>query len=301
MQRRRISPMILSMTGFGKAAAESSYGIVTAEVRTVNSKTLDLTMKLPRELYAFEGELRTLVQKTVKRGKTEMLVVLKCAASDRDPVLVNWETAEAYKRALEEAAGRLEIPFAMDTALLFSLPGVLNAEAKEIPQEELRGMVFSAAEEALAKLQETRKLEGNNLEIELNGILSEIKRSFALIEAGADAVVPAYKEKLAARISALLGAPEVIDQGRLAQEVVFFADRADISEEIARLRSHFLQVDELMKGGKPVGREIDFVVQEMKREINTLGSKANDAAVSAHVLAFKGKLESFREQIQNIE
>ena len=293
--------MILSMTGFGKAAAENEYGTVTAEIRTVNSKTIDLSVKLPRELYPFENELRALVQKTVKRGKTEMLVVLKRAASKRDVVLLDTELAVAYKKAAEDASRELGIPFALNTAELLSLPDVLRIEADEAPAEALRELVFTAAGEALQRLLETRTSEGRNLETELSGLLTDIKRSFASIEAAAPEVVPAYREKLEARISALLGTPEGIDPQRIAQEVVFFADRADISEEIARLRSHFAQVDELMKGGRPVGREIDFVVQEMKREINTLGSKANDPAVSAHVLAFKGKLESFREQIQNIE
>ena len=293
--------MILSMTGFGKADARNGFGIVTVEVRTVNSKTLVLQVKLPRELYAFENDLRALVQQTVKRGKTEMLVVLKSTASERNPVSVDWELAEAYKKASEEASERLGIPFALDTAGLFSLPDVLNVEKADTPVELLREIVFPAAGEALSRLQETRAAEGRNLENELLGLLSEIKQSFVLIERGASAVAPAYRDKLAARISALLGTPDAIDAQRLAQEVVFFADRADITEEIARLRSHLSKLDGLMKGGRPVGREMDFVVQEMKREINTLGYKANDADISVHVLAFKGKLESFREQIQNIE
>ncbi|MBO7658275.1 MAG: YicC family protein [Clostridia bacterium] len=293
--------LLYSMTGFGKGTAECEGGTVTVEIKTVNSKSLDLSIKLPRELFAFEADVKKAVQSGVTRGKTDVFVQFARSENAATAVKVDWALAEAYIKAGKEASERLNIDWKTDVDRLFKIPDVITVERPEPDAEALGACVRRAAAEAVENLKAMRLTEGASLEKELKGILSDIKGSFTNIRARAPFVAAEYRDKLNARIAELLGKPELVDGQRLAQEVAYFADKADITEEIARIDSHLAQLDRLLEGGAPVGRELDFIVQEFKREINTLGSKSNDSVLFKEVLNVKGKLESFREQIQNIE
>lgn len=293
--------LLYSMTGFGKGTAECESGTVTVEIKSVNSKSLDLSVKLPRELFAFEADVKKAVQNGISRGKTDVFVQFARSENCATSVKVDWALAEGYMKAGKEAAERLNIEWRPDVDRLFRIPDVLSVERPEPDADTLGACVKKAAADAVDNLKAMRLTEGLSLEKELKGILADIKESFARIRERAPFVAAEYRDKLNERITELLGKPELVDGQRLAQEVAYFADKADITEETARIESHLKQLDKLLEGGAPVGRELDFIVQEFKREINTLGSKSNDSVLFKEVLNVKGKLESFREQIQNIE
>ncbi|MBR5006388.1 MAG: YicC family protein, partial [Clostridia bacterium] len=259
------------------------------------------SVKLPRELFAFEADVKKAVQNGISRGKTDVFVQFARSENSATSVKVDWALAEGYMKAGKEAAERLNIEWRPDVDRLFRIPDVLSVERPEPDADTLGACVKKAAADAVENLKAMRLTEGLSLEKELKGILADIKESFARIRERAPFVAAEYRDKLNERITELLGKPELVDGQRLAQEVAYFADKADITEETARIESHLKQLDKLLEGGAPVGRELDFIVQEFKREINTLGSKSNDSVLFKEVLNVKGKLESFREQIQNIE
>ncbi len=293
--------MLNSMTGFGKGTAESSLGAVTVEIKSVNSKALDLSIKLPRELNSCEDIIKNAVSKTLSRGKVDVYVQFAAGEKLTPVVSVNMNLAEAYYKAQKEAAEKLNVELRASTQDLFRMPEVFVLSRPEADEDELRKLVEEAAGNALAKITAMRATEGANLEIVLREILDNIIKAFRTIEARAPFVALEYKDKLEERLKKLLDGDTAVDPQRLAQEVAIFADRCNVDEEVARINSHIGQLKTLLEGGKPVGRELDFIVQEFKREINTLGSKSNDTEMFTNVIAVKGELEKFREQIQNIE
>ena len=293
--------MLRSMTGFGKGIAQGVFGTVTVEIKSVNSKALDLNIKLPRDLYAFEDVVKNEVSHSLARGKVDVYVQFVPGAKLTPTVEVNYDLAKAYFDAQREAAAKFGIRDSSGTADLFKIPDVFVANTPEADPEELKATLVSAAKEAIKNILDMRAAEGANLETVLKSILDTIKDSFAIITERAPFITSGYQVKLRERINQLLGGENVVDEQRLAQEVAIFADKSNIDEEMARIASHLKQLDTLLEGGKPVGRELDFIVQEFKREINTLGCKSNDSLLFKNVLVIKGELEKFREQIQNIE
>ncbi len=293
--------MLYSMTGFGKGRAEGAYGAVTVEIKSVNSKGLDLGIKMPRELFAFEDDVKKSVSEKLQRGKVDVFVQFVAGEKMTPVVEVNYSLAKAYFDAQRKVSEELSVDYKANTGDLFRMPDVFVLNTPEADETELKKMLAEATEEAVENILKMRRVEGENLENVLKVILETIKNAFGNIEKRAPFITKEYKIKLEERINELLGGSVPVDEQRLAQELAFFADKSNIDEEIARINSHLCQLDRLLEGGKPVGRELDFIVQEFKREINTLGCKSNDSELFANVLTVKGELEKFREQIQNIE
>ncbi len=293
--------MLKSMTGFGKGTAVSAVGTVTVEIKTVNSKSLDLQIKMPRDLSACENAVKKALRDRVSRGKVDVFVQFERSKDTGTKVQIDWELAEAYIGAGREACERFGIGDGITLDQLFKMPDVFTAERAEIDAKEAEKCVYEAADEAVRNLCEMRNTEGTYLDGEIRRIVGEISEAFEKIKARAPFVSVEYKQKLTERIEKLLDSKEAVDEQRLAQEVAIFADRADITEETARIESHLNQISKYLESGLPCGREIDFVLQEFKREINTLGSKSNDTELFGAVLTVKSRLEMLREQIQNIE
>lgn len=293
--------MLKSMTGFGKGVAACGSGTVTVEIKTVNSKTLDLQIKMPRELSAFEVTVKKALREKVSRGKVDVFVNFERSKSAGAKVTVDWDLASAYFDAEKEACEKFGMSEEPSPSHLYRMPDVFTVERPELDEDELEKCVFEASSAAVAKLCEMRGTEGSYLDGEIRRLVGEISAAFETIKERAPFVSVEYKDKLAERLEKLLGSADAVDEQRLAQEVAFFADRSDITEETARIESHLKQIDKYLNSGAPVGREIDFVLQEFKREINTLGSKSNDSTLFDAVLTVKSRLEMLREQIQNIE
>lgn len=291
--------MIKSMTGYGKGEMTAANGRCVVEIRTVNHRYGEVTVKLPRSFMAYEHELRKIAGSRIKRGKADLFVQWEEAAGTVAVPPLNFAAAKGYHAAFLELAHELrlspEIPLSMIVAQKNVVQEVVTEE-----QPDLLPQVLQAVTSALDGLDAMRLREGEALAQDLRERRQGLAELVAQVTARAPQVVEEYQAKLQQRLIKLLNDAE-LDPQRLAQEVALLADRCDVTEELVRLQSHFVQFDETLALAEPVGRKLDFLMQELNREVNTIGSKANDATVTALVVQMKAELERMREQVQNIE
>ena len=293
---------LMSMTGRGTGAAAGRLARVEVELSSVNRKQLDVDVGLPRFLSSFESRVQEIVQGRLSRGRVSGEIRVTWAeAAQAAGARVDLGLARATVTALRAAAKKLDLPDDLKASALLSLPGLVALEHGERDLETLWPSVRKALDAALAKLQAMRKKEGAALARDLQGRLATLRTLVGEIAARAPGVAETYRANLLKRIAAALPGTDLAGDERLLKEVALFADKADVAEELVRLDSHFRQADGLLKTGGVVGRTLDFLVQEMGREINTIGSKANDAEIARRVVACKAELERFREQVQNLE
>ncbi|HYF95715.1 MAG TPA: YicC/YloC family endoribonuclease [Symbiobacteriaceae bacterium] len=292
--------LVRSMTGFGRGEAGGDLGRIIVEMKAVNHRFSEVVFRMPRQFAALEEPARKLVQGRVSRGRVDVFVSWEAAAKARG-VKVDKELAIAYYNALMELGGEIGSKSELSLDTLARLPDVLKVEEGEVTAEDLWPSFEAAVAAAVDSLIAMREREGANLKQDLLVRADHIEELGRAVAQRAPQVVDEYRGRLAKRLEDLLGQSGVIDPQRLAQEVAIFADRSDITEEIQRLSSHLSQFRSALGGGDAVGRKLDFLVQEIGREINTIGSKANDATITNHVVACKSELEKIREQVQNIE
>lgn len=292
---------VRSMTGFGHGAVARGGLRIEVEISSVNRKQLDVLLNLPKSLNALESRIHETVSQVLARGRVSVDVhVRESAAQRRESVRVDVELAAAYLKSLRAAARQLKVADDLTASRLLELPGVLRLESPEDNVEAIWPLLQRALNQALKALDRMRAREGQALARDVQQRL-ELKRNLlAEIRGHAPAAVQRYREALRQRIAGLKLEVE-IPSDRLEREVVMFAERADITEEMTRLASHLKQAEGLLRQGEPSGKALDFVAQEMGREINTIGSKANDAEIARRVVLFKTELDRFREQVQNIE
>ena len=296
--------MIFSMTGFGRDRFEVEGAAFDVEVRSVNHRYLDVRVRLPRPLAAFEAELRTRVQSRFDRGKVDLSVQMPSAGGAAQDVEVDLEAVARYLEAAATLRERHGLSGDLDVDDVLGLPGVARFVEHELPREALREALFRHADVALEQAAGMRRSEGEALEREIRGRLDRIAELAEELAGRADDVQEHVRERLGKRAEALAQETGVRDEGRLLQEIVLAADRMDITEEIVRLRSHVDQFRASLDAagpGKPVGRRLDFLLQELGREANTVGSKGSDAPIAHRVVELKTELERVREQVQNVE
>ena len=289
-----------SMTGYGRGAATLEGRELTIELKSVNNRFLDIGMKLPRQLSFLEDELRKLLNDSLSRGHVDVFVNYRNLRSDAKTVRVDQALLKAYLTSARESAKALDLADDLTLSRALTLPDVTTILPADEDQQALTELATAAMTAAIEGLKAMRFKEGERLKLDLSARMDTMTGYAAVIERRAPAVVEEYRAKLTARIEELLGETEV-DRARLATEVAIFADRAAIDEEIVRLNTHLVHFRELLTADEPVGRKMDFLVQEMNRECNTIGSKANDAELTSIVLLCKAEIEKLREQIQNIE
>jgi uncharacterized protein (TIGR00255 family) len=290
------------MTGYGWGAASRNGWKITVEMSSVNRKQSEITVNLPRELEVLEAQIRDQVNQCIARGRVTVRVTLH--ASDEvsaGRVRVNVVLATAYARRLAELARRLKLPDPVTLDHLVRAPGVLEAEEGVADAEEFWPSVEAALRSALVMMVKMREREGAHLQKDLAKRVEIMRRSAARVRKQAPFVQEHYREQLLDRLKKAGLPADAVEQERLLKEVVLFADRSDITEELTRLQSHFQQFDDYARSSEPVGRTLDFLAQEMNREINTIGSKANDSLISREVVLLKAELEKFREQSMNVE
>jgi len=292
--------LISSMTGYGRGIAESAGRQMTVELKSVNHRYLDLGMRLPRHIGFLEDVFRTELSAALSRGHVDIFVVYSNLRTDARTVTVDEPLLRAYVTASREANAHLGLVDDLTLANALRLPDVTNIIEAEEDREAVAALAREAIARAVSELKAMRAAEGERLCADLKLRAGTVLGLTAQIEARAPLVVAEYRVKLEDRIAEFLGGVEV-DRARLATEVALFADRASIDEEIVRLKSHVAQMLVSLDSGEPAGRKLDFLVQEMNREFNTIGSKANDAALINAVIAGKGEIEKIREQVQNIE
>jgi uncharacterized protein (TIGR00255 family) len=292
--------MIRSMTGYGRAEATGERTILTVECKSVNHRHLDISIKLPRILGAFEADARRLIQAALQRGRVDVSVALAAAEGTvLNPLTVNLAQAREYADAARKLAEALDLPEGPTLGWVMGQSGVLTREEQTpLSGEEAWPLLEKALSAALAELVERRQTEGAALAQELAGLGSVLDSHLETVAQRAPAAVERRAARLRERMM-LAGAD--VDPARLATEVAVWADKTDVSEEQARLRAHLAQLGTLLAGDEAVGRTLEFLIQEIHREVNTIGSKADDLEISQAVIAAKSALEKMREQVANLE
>ncbi|MEW6303753.1 MAG: YicC/YloC family endoribonuclease [Verrucomicrobiota bacterium] len=290
-----------SMTGYGRGECAQDGLKVTVEVSSVNRKQADITVNLPRNLEPLEAQIRDEINRVVSRGRLVVRVALHAGKGQAAPVRVNEKLAQSYLKEFKRLAKKLKLADGVSLDLLLRAPGVMEVDEDEADAEDYWPAVKKALDVALAAMVKMREREGKHLEKDLRMRMDIIHEAVDRITEQAPKVQERYREQLRERVRAAGLETPAVDDERLTKEVVYFADRSDISEELTRLRSHFQQFDDCLKSAEPVGRTLDFLSQEMNREVNTIGSKANDALISREIVVLKAELERFREQSQNVE
>ena len=293
--------MISSMTGFGRGEFSTDGFTATVEFRSVNSRFCEVSVRLPRTIAERESEIQRLVKGVFSRGRINVQIQIELPSDISSEQQINREAAAAYRGLLEElrdAAG-LKEPIQLEHILRF--PDVFHTvENGGGEADEIWNAVLKALDEGSRKMLEMRRREGEALEKELQDRLTEIETNLLIVEEQAPERLPSARERLRDRLSEIID-DERIDNDRIEFEMALLADRLDIREECVRLRSHIDIFREAVSGDEPVGRKLNFLSQEMNREINTIGSKANDAGLSHVVVRMKEQLEKIREQIENVE
>lgn len=292
---------VLSMTGYGRGECSAKGITVEVELSSVNRKQFDLRLNLPRSLVALDSQVNKLVRSKVSRGSINGRVNVLVSGSARSGgINVDMDMASAYVKALRKAGADLGLNDDLSISSLVRLPDIITFEDVSRNSQKVWPLLKKAVKTALNQLIEMRTTEGIALENDIIKRFIKLEKRVDQIEKIAPTVPKNYRKALLERIEKMELSIEV-SQEHLAKEVALFADRCDISEELTRLDSHFDQVEDLINRKEPAGRAFDFLCQEFLREINTIGSKANDVRLSKHVIAFKTELECVREQVQNIE
>ena len=293
--------MIKSMTGYGRARELLNKRDITVEVRSVNNRYLDCTVKLPR-MYAFaEDAVKQRVQQAVSRGKVDVFITVDASAADVAKVTVNRELAAQYAAALGELAS-LCGPGAwkLTPEVLARFPDVLTVTKADEDLESVSADICAVLDEALAAYHTMRAVEGKRLAEDIAGRLDHIEAYTGQVEARSPETVAEYRAKLTARMQEVLQSTTIDDQ-RILAEAAIYADKVAVDEETVRLRSHVAQLRGMLESDEPMGRKMDFLIQEVNRESNTIGSKCGDVSIAQVVVNLKAEVEKMREQVQNVE
>ena len=292
--------MIRSMTGYGRGGEAISLGRLSVEARSTNHRYLDISLKLPKKLSPLEARIKDVVKSHFSRGRLDISLAMDSEEKDQFTLEPNIDVAQMYVQALQSLKAKLDIQGEVTLDLV--------ARAKDIiTPKEVEGDIDTCWEEVskvllscLQALEEMREREGRSLVIDLEQRLKRITSHIKEVKVRSPSVLEAYRKRLANRVAEMTGGMEV-DRWRLHQEIAYFADRSDINEELVRIDSHLKQFGEMLKSDEPIGRKMEFLLQEIHREVNTISAKANDVVISQRVVEIKGELEKMREQIQNIE
>lgn len=287
------------MTGFGRGVTTTNEYQLTVEIRSVNHRFLEIYTKFPKEWLELELVAKKIIAEYAKRGKFDCLINLKLTGEEVKDFKINWPLIEVYKNAKNELRQIIPIDETYSMQEVLSLEGALVYEKKELTPDEIAANLEMAIREAMEKLVEMREQEGQELKQVLLQFNEELKNQVKFIREHSQDAVKKYREKLTERLAEIVNVEELED--RILAEVALFADRIDISEELDRLESHFHQLEKTLEEPHSIGRKLDFLMQEMLREINTIGSKNQSVIISPVVVQSKTILEKMREQVQNIE
>lgn len=289
------------MTGYGMGEYENEEYRFKIEIKTVNHRYNDISIRMPRYISYLEEDLKKKIKVYVKRGKVDVFVNLEYVSDSPIDIKVDIPLAKSYKLALENLKEELEIEDSIRLNNILNIPDIIKFDKKEVDDGLISESLFNAMDIALNNLDEMRSSEGESLKEDMLLKLEEAETKIKAIEERAPIVVIEYRGKLEDRIKELLDKDVSIDKERLSTEIAILADKASIDEEVVRLKSHINQFRLIFKEGDAIGRKLDFLIQEFNREINTIGSKSSDVSISNNVVDLKSIIEKIREQIQNIE
>ena len=292
--------MIKSMTGFGRAVAETDGYVITVEIKSVNHRYFEFSSRIPRQYGFLDDKLKSYINSRVSRGKVECYVSIDALNTEAAQVVVNNTLASAYVSALKELSKNYDLKEDFGASTVASFQDVLVVKKADEDEEKIWSYVKSVTDTALDKFIAMRTVEGEKMKNDISSRADYILSCVDYIEKRSPETVKEYNDKLVERVHDLIGDVS-LDEGRVIQEVAIYADKVAVAEETVRLRSHLDQLKAFINADEPVGRKMDFLVQEINRETNTIGSKANDVDIARKVVDIKAEVEKIREQIQNIE
>jgi len=292
--------LIKSMTGYGRARETVSKRDITVEVRSVNNRYLDCSVKMPRAYSFAEDAVKAAVQRAVSRGKVDVFITVDATAADETVVQVNRPLAKGYFNALNELMETFHLEGGITPMALARFPDVLTVTKAEEDVETVSADLCQVLNDALLAYNDMRSAEGDKLALDIAGRVDTIEAVVTKVEERSPQTVAAYRERLEAKMREVLQST-TIDEARILTEAAIFADKIAVDEETVRLRSHIAQLREMLRSEEPVGRKLDFLIQEVNRECNTIGSKCNDLSITKDVVNMKAEVEKIREQVQNIE
>ena len=292
--------MIKSMTGYGRAVETINSREFTVELRSVNNRYLDCNVKLPRALSFAEEAVKQAVKNIISRGKVDVFITLRSENGTDTKITLNTSVVEGYLAAMEQMAATYPVRNDISVSLLSRMPEVFSVEKPEVDEQQLLADLLQVVQQALTGYDAMRTTEGKALENDLRSRGQAIEEMVSQVEAGNSQTVADYRARLEAKLKEVL-ASTTIDESRILTEAAIFADKVAVDEETVRLRSHLRQMYTMLSDGGAVGRKLDFLLQEMNRETNTIGSKCTDVRLARIVVDMKAELEKIREQTQNIE
>jgi uncharacterized protein (TIGR00255 family) len=291
--------MVKSMTGFGRSQKESNDFLLTVEIKSVNHRFCEYHIRMPRQLLKVEEKIKKQLNLHINRGRVEVFVTLGGNGSISRRVNIDWDLLEEYFQYILQIKEKYSIHNDVSTQDLLARQEWLQIEEVETGNEELEKLVSSAVDEAAFQLILMREAEGRELELDIRKQLETFAGNIQRVKQFSPLVVTQYEERLLKRMKEFLAGSH--DEQRILTEVAIFAEKADINEELTRLHSHIKQFEDTLSETEPIGRKLDFLLQEMNREVNTIGSKANDSKIAKEVVEMKSLLEKMKEQVQNIE
>ncbi len=292
--------MIKSMTGYGGAKGEVDAIAVTAELKSVNNRYLDVSVRLPKSCLFAEEAVRSAVAGVISRGKVDVFITVDASKAEEAVIQVNESLAAAYLKAVRDTAEKFGLDGDISALSLVRFPEVLSTDKTDAGRDAVSNAIVTVLSEALEEFDAMRTREGEKLREDIEGKLATLEAMVAKIEERSPQTVTEYREKLLGRMQEVL-ADAGVDESRILQEAAIYADKVAVDEEMVRLKSHIAQFRLLLAAGSPAGRKLDFLVQEMNREANTTGSKCADSEIARTVIDMKAELEKIREQIQNME
>ena len=292
--------MIKSMTGFGRGKYENEGRTYNVEIKAVNHKYSDISIKLPRFLNCLEDGIRKKISANVSRGKIDVFITFENYSEEGKEVIVNRELVKEYIKEFQKLSEENNLNMNIPVTEITKLPDVLTLKETSEDEEVIENEVLECVKEAINNFVSMREKEGNKIKEDLNTRIERVKEKVEQISKYSTGLVEEYVVKLEERIKEILKT-DIVDKSRLAMEVVLYADKCSVEEEITRLRSHIIQFKNMLEETNPIGKKIDFLIQEMNRETNTIGSKSGSLDITNLVINVKTELEDIREQIQNIE
>lgn len=288
------------MTGFGRVEAATGAWQVTVEIKTVNHRYLDTAIKIPRNLAVLETDIRNSISEIIQRGRVEVYIGLTSVAERPYAYRVDWGLAQSYVDAAKKITESLGLESGLTAQYLLSLPDVLSIDEERADAKELWVSIRPVLQDALLQVETMRGVEGERLTQDIIFRLDKVAEALERINHRSPVVVQEYAARLRERMTQFIQ-DGLLDPDRITAEAALYADKSNITEEVIRLHSHLTQTGNLLQESGPIGRKLDFMVQEMNREINTIGSKANDDVIAAEVIFCKSEIEKIREQAQNLE
>lgn len=293
---------MFSMTGYGRATAENTLCSITIEMKSINNRYLDIYVRMPRQIMRLEEKVKELIKQEIQRGKLDVFVTLILKDGVDKKLTLNRRLAEEYITIAREVENQFSLSGGIRTMDLLKFPDVIAVAENEFDEQEILELLNTATRQAVSEMVEMRKKEGQALSKDISARCKILSENILHIESFADTLEEEYQEKLMEKMTVLLQQmSQNIDEQRIIQEAAILADRSSITEEIIRFKSHIAQLLDSLEKSEPIGRKLDFIIQEMNREVNTIGSKSDKINILDKVVMLKSELEKIREQVQNIE